>query len=265
VYLSRLLTRPFNRRRKRAKEETAMTTNEQRLSVEERELVAVGASIGAGCHPCVKYHIKAGTDAGLAGGRVLAAVTSAERVAAEAAERMHVHARAQLGAEPALPAEVSPLDDVLASFGAALAANDLANIERHLQAASELGVSRSQLREAIEVTQKVQQNAARIHVEKAERLLESTAAAVPSADHDGACADDCPCHADEEETAAAGIESATCATEASSEPSRSAFPPTGDCSSGLAHSTTYAAVFGERAEAPAPFEAMGRCCAMNDS
>ncbi len=243
-----------------------MTTNEQRLSVEQRELVAVGASIGAGCHPCVKYHIKAGTDAGLAGGRVLAAVTSAERVAAEAAERMHVHARAQLGAEPALPAEVSPLDDVLASFGAALAANDLANIERHLQAASKLGVSRSQLQEAIEVTQKVQQNAARIHVEKAERLLESTATAVPSADHDGACAD-------EEETAAAGIESATCATEASSEPSRSAFPtsdrssvpPTSDRASGPAHSTTYAAVSGERAEAAGPFKAMGRCCAMNDS
>ena len=242
-----------------------MTTNEQRLSVEQRELVAVGASIGAGCHPCVKYHIKAGTDAGLAGGRLLAAVTSAERVAAEAAERMHVHARAQLGAEPARPAEVSPLDDVLASFGAALAANDLANIERHLQSASELGISRSQLQEAIEVTQKVQQNAARIHVEKAERLLESTAAAVPSADDDGACADDCPCHADEEETAAAGIESETCATEASSEPSRSAFPPTGDCSSGLARSTTYAAVSGERAEAAGPFEAMGRCCAMHDS
>ncbi len=241
-----------------------MTTNEQRLSVEQRELVAVGASIGAGCHPCVKYHIRAGTDAGLARGRVLAAVTSAERVAAEAAERMHVHARAQLGAEPAQPAEVSPLDDVLASFGAALAANDLANIERHLQAASELGVSRSQLQEAIEVTQKVQQNAARIHVEKAERLLESTAAAVPSADHDGACADDCPCHADEEETAAAGIESATCATEASSEPSRSAFP-TSDRSSESARSTTYAAVSGERAEAAGPFKAMGRCCAMNDS
>src|SRR6266700_6932851 len=189
-----------------------MTTNEQRLSVEQRELVAVGASIGAGCHPCVKYHIKAGTDAGLAGGRVLAAVTSAERVAAEAAERMHAHARAQLGAEPARPAEVSPLDDVLASFGAALAANDLANIERHLQAASELGVSRSQLQEAIEVAQKVQQNAARIHVEKAERLLESTAAAVPSADDDGACADDCPCHADEDDTGVP-IESATCATE----------------------------------------------------
>ena len=70
-----------------------MATNEQRLSMEQRELVAVGASIGAGCHPCVKYHIKAGTDAGLAGGRLLAAVTSAERVAVEAAERMHVHAR----------------------------------------------------------------------------------------------------------------------------------------------------------------------------
>src|SRR6266511_5659990 len=80
----------------RAKEERTMA-DEQKLSEEQRELVAVGASVGAGCHPCVSYHVKAGAKAGLSGDRLLAAVTSAERVAAEAAERMAAHARSQLG------------------------------------------------------------------------------------------------------------------------------------------------------------------------
>jgi AhpD family alkylhydroperoxidase len=239
-----------------------MATNEQRLSTEQRELVAVGASIGAGCHPCVKYHIKAGTDAGLAGGRLLAAVTSAERVAVEAAERMRVHARAQLGAESTTPAAVSPLDDAFASFGAALAANDLANIGRHMQAASELGASRSQLQEALEVAQKVQENAARIHGREAERLLETSAPQAPSADDDGACADDCPCHADEDEATVAGVESETCATEASSDQSRSGFTPTSNRAARPARSTASVAV---SADAAGPFKEMGRCCAMHGS
>src|SRR6266702_4224418 len=92
-----LSARPFDRQHTSKGKEIAMTTDEQKLSEEQRELVAVGASVGAGCYPCVSYHIKAGAKAGLSGDRLLASVTSAERIAAEAAERMAAHARGQLG------------------------------------------------------------------------------------------------------------------------------------------------------------------------
>ncbi len=136
-----------------------MATEEQKLDGEQRELVAVAASVGAGCHPCVSYHVKAATKAGLTGGRLLGAVTSAERVAGEAVERMAVHARTELGTQATDPVAVSPLDD----------------------------------EEALEVAQNVQQNAARIHFEKAVCLLETSA---PPAAASGGCDDDCPCHAD---------------------------------------------------------------------
>jgi AhpD family alkylhydroperoxidase len=35
-----------------------MRTDEHKLSLHQRELVAVGASVGAGCHPCVSHHIR---------------------------------------------------------------------------------------------------------------------------------------------------------------------------------------------------------------
>ena len=172
-----------------------MAIDERKLNEEQKELVAVGASVGAGCHPCVSYHIKAGAKAGLAGDRLLAAVTSAERVAAEAGERMAAYARGQLGAEATAAAVGAPLDDALASFGAALGANDLANIERHMLAAAQLGASRTQLQEAIEMAQKVQENATRIHVREAEKLLEGSTLAAGVAEEDG-CDESCPCHTD---------------------------------------------------------------------
>ncbi len=150
--------------------------DEQKLSKEQWELVAVGASVGAGCHPCVSYHVKAGAKAGLSGDRLLAA---------------------------------------LASFGAALGANDLANIERHMLAAAQLGASRPQLQEAIEMAQKVQENATRIHVREAEKLLEGATLAAGSAE-EGECDDSCPCHTDDDAASVGATAAIGSAGEASS-------------------------------------------------
>src|SRR5512133_4143631 len=121
-----------------------MATQEQNLSVEQNELVAVGASVGAGCHPCVDHHLNAGAKVGLEGEQLLAAVTSAERVTAEAAVSMGDHVRVKLGPTVTAPALLSRLEQTLASLGAALGANDKQNIERELRNALELGASRHQ-------------------------------------------------------------------------------------------------------------------------
>ena len=171
---------------------------EQKLSLEQKELVAVAASVGAGCQPCVSHHLKAGAKAGLDGERLLAAVTSAERVSGEAAVAMGDHVRRKLGPNVTSPALLSRLEEALASLGAALGANEATNIERQLRAALELGASRAQLQQAIETARTVQESAARIHLREAERLLDSLAQSVTPAENEAESDDACGCGADTE-------------------------------------------------------------------
>jgi AhpD family alkylhydroperoxidase len=140
------------------------------LSSEQQELVALGASAGAGCQPCASHLLKAGAQAGLDDERMLAAVFSGERVAAEAAVAFGDHVRAALGPD-VVPALLPPIEEALASLGAALAANDARNIERHVRSAARLGASPQQLRHAVETACVVQEHAACIHRREAERLL----------------------------------------------------------------------------------------------
>ena len=176
-----------------------MNSQDQHLSAEQTELVAVGASVGAGCLPCVSHHLRAGMEAGLDGEQLLAAVASAERVSAEAAVAIGDHARAKLGPDVASLALPSRLEESLASLGAALGANDATNIERQLRTAADLGASRSQLQQAIDTAHNVQVNAARIHLREAERLLDAvpTTPTIATADthHQDA---GCNCAADDE-------------------------------------------------------------------
>ena len=175
-----------------------MTSQEQDLSAPQKELVAVGASVGAGCHPCVSHHLKAGAKAGLGDEQLLAAVASAERVAAEAAIAIGDHARARLAANVSSPALLSRLEETLASLGGALGANDAVNIERQLRAATELGASRSELQQAIDTAHNVQENAARIHLREAERLLDALTPATAAAQTDAESGEGCGCREDAE-------------------------------------------------------------------
>jgi AhpD family alkylhydroperoxidase len=236
--------------------------DEQKLSEEQRELVAVGASVGAGCHPCVSYHVKAGAKAGLSGDRLLAAVTSAERVAAEAAERMAAHARSQLGAEATAPVVRSPLDEALASFGAALGANDLANIERHMLAAAQLGASRTQLQAAIEMAQKVQENATRIHVREAEKLLEGSTLAAGVAAEEGECGDSCPCHTDDNAASVGATAAIGSAGEASSCGEESASGQASNHTAGVAGHMAKLVASAGAGDAAGLFAGMADCRAM---
>ena len=238
-----------------------MATNEPRLSAQQKELVAIGASVGTGCHPCLNYHLKAGATASLAGDRLLAAVTSAERVTAEAAEHMSVHARRQLGVEATAAAAAAPLEEELASFGAALGANDLANIERHMLAAVALGVSRAQLQEAIEVAEKVQQNAMRIHLHQAERLLERSAPAAAADQGEGE--DECGCQSEAEAAEAAPAASATArrpAGEASDAREGVASGQAGDRVASVVGSMAARLASPGAADAAGRFAAMADCC-----
>ncbi len=148
-----------------------MTESKGGLSPQAREFVAVGASVGAGCHPCVTHHLKAGTGVGLGAQALLAAITAAERVTADSSARMAQHARQQLPAASEGPGGTVRAA-TLAALGAAVAANSMPNIERYLAEAAQLDVSRDELADAVNVAHEVQQNAAGIHAQRTERLLD---------------------------------------------------------------------------------------------
>ena len=169
-----------------------MSTAEHELSQQEKELVGLGASVGAGCHPCVDYHLKAAKKAELDHDRLRTAITSAQLVAAQAAEDLARHLQRQLDVEDLTPGAAAALDTTLAALGAAIGANDRTNIERHMTAAAALGVTRPHLQQAIDVANAVQTNAAAIHLRAAQRILDELVPAqtpVPANSHEeqGAC------------------------------------------------------------------------------
>ncbi len=173
-----------------------MSTDEHGLSHQQKELAAIGASVGAGCHPCLDYHLSAAKKAELADDRVLMAITTAQQVAAQATQELARHVQRNLGAEDPGPAVPAVLDTELAAFAAAIGANDRTNIERHLNAAAALGASPLQLRQALEVAHTVQTNAAAIHLRAAQRLLEEVAAAqTPATGEPPGSGDGCGCDA----------------------------------------------------------------------
>lgn len=161
-----------------------MPTDAPRLSEEQRELVGIGASIGAGCHRCLDHHLKIAARTGLDADRVAAAAASAIRVSAIATDRLSAHVRTI--PDPANAGSATELDRELAAFGAAIGANDPEGIERHLHAAAALGLCGARLREAVDVAEKVQQNAGRLHVNEAKRLVAGVdAETAPTSEHTG--------------------------------------------------------------------------------
>lgn len=173
-----------------------MAETEEMLSLEQREVVAIAASVAVGCLPCASYHVQASRKAGLDEERMLAAVAEADRVVADSRERMAAHLVSELGPAANEASEGANLDRILAALGAAIGANSLPNIRRYLIRGMEAELGESRLAQAIRVAEGVQRAAAAGHVKETERLLGVLAAETPSADE--ICGSDCGCHSREE-------------------------------------------------------------------
>lgn len=120
-----------------------MAQSKSGLSPQAHDFVAVGASVGAGCHPCLTYHLTASTGAGTGAQELLAAIIAAERVTADASARMAQHARRHLPTQPESAAADGTADaGTLAALGAAVAANSVPNIRHYLAEGARLDVSR---------------------------------------------------------------------------------------------------------------------------
>jgi AhpD family alkylhydroperoxidase len=157
------------------------------LTQKEQELVAVGASIAAGCRPCTAYHVRAARAAGADEREIRQAVNDALDVRRSATESMARLAEKQLGDAPepdaACGSEKSLIGE-LVSVGAALAVNCVTNLETHLTAAWQLGATVRQIQTVLDIARAVKSMAGK----KAE------AAIAKVAEENQVCAGDCGCH-----------------------------------------------------------------------
>lgn len=148
------------------------------LEQKDKELVAIGASIGAGCGPCIDHHIPAGRDAGLTEAELTRAVEVAEATHQAAVQLLSRRSHQLLhSAEPQTGGPIQPppssRPDELVALGASIGGNCHPLLEQHIVGALRQGLIPSQVRSAIKMAQIVQQHAADITARKAEAAIEA--------------------------------------------------------------------------------------------
>jgi AhpD family alkylhydroperoxidase len=151
------------------------------LEQRDKELAAIGASIGANCRPCIEHHIRAGHDAGLSETELATAVATAAAVRHEAVEQFTARVEELLGRRDAAPRPApggeSSRDRELVALGASVGANAHALLRAHIAAAAETGLTSAQVEAALKMAEYVQHRAGEITAEKATQALEELDAA----------------------------------------------------------------------------------------
>ena len=150
------------------------------LEQRDKELAAIGASIGCNCRPCIEHHIPAGRDAGLSEAELVQAVATARAVRDEAIALLAPRVDELLGAD-SLTIDPSPVVDdsraqVLVSLGASIGANSHPLLEAQIAAALELGLSAAEIAAAGKMAGYVQQRASEMTADAATHALDELTA-----------------------------------------------------------------------------------------
>lgn len=157
---------------------------DERLSQKEKELIAIGASVAAGCVPCTQYHARVVRRAGASDAEIAGAVDAALRVRAEARGVMAQVASEALGmpAQAEAPQPAVPGERVaqLVTLAAAVAANCPALFERLAAACRAAGVTEPEIRLAVGLAQMTRAKATE-KTDEAARALAPAAAPAPAA------------------------------------------------------------------------------------
>jgi AhpD family alkylhydroperoxidase len=150
------------------------------LEQPDKELAAIGASIGCNCRPCIEHHIPAGREAGLSDADLAEAVATARTVRDDGIELLAPRIDELLGggsvpSAPASVAETSRLH-LLASLGASVGVNSHALIEREIAAALQFGLSPAEVAAAAKMASYVQNRASEMTADKAKHTLDQLSA-----------------------------------------------------------------------------------------
>jgi len=137
------------------------------LGVKEHELVAVSASVAAGCKPCTDYHLKAARTARLSDDEIRQAMIDAMSVRQNALELMKAYGLQLLGEAVDASGDngwESTRISELVAVAAAFAVNCTINLELHLAAAKALGIPDDEIDEVTKLARFIKGMAAS-HVE----------------------------------------------------------------------------------------------------
>jgi AhpD family alkylhydroperoxidase len=148
--------------------------SQKTLTDKQKELVAVGASIAAGCRPCTTHHVAAARATGAADDDIRAAVDTALAVRDSARNGMAAFADGLLGGTDSGDCggcrPPRPLLDELVSVAAACAVNSVADLETHLAHARSAGATEAQ----ISITLSIARVVRRVATEKIELALKDS-------------------------------------------------------------------------------------------
>src|SRR6266498_1128217 len=141
------------------------------LGQKEKELIALAASIAAGCQPCTAHHVKAAHGAGATETEISAAIDNALNVRISAtkimAEIAHGNPSDKCVIEPQI-GSLQQLINELVSIGASLACNSVNGLEYHLQRAKITGALDRQIQTALGIARAIKKEAE----EKSEAVVE---------------------------------------------------------------------------------------------
>ena len=134
------------------------------LELRDRERVAIGASIGSNCEPCITHHLAAGREAGLSQAELDTAVGSAHTVRHEAVELLAARIEELLGhggdgAKPAAIAQTSKAHELVA-LGVSVGVNSHPLLHAHIGSALDVGLEVHEVKSALKMAGYVQQHAA---------------------------------------------------------------------------------------------------------
>lgn len=149
------------------------------MTPKEKELVAIGISVAAGCKPCTDHHVAVARKARASDEAIRQAADNALVVRRYAADIMEAHALAHLGenreaAGFGFQGEPDRMT-ALVCIGAAFAVNCVASLEHHLAAAEQAGVPEDEVGQVTALAAFIKQRAAS-HVERLVGMAEDAAA-----------------------------------------------------------------------------------------
>ena len=134
------------------------------LTVKEKELVNIGASVATGCKPCTDYHFKKVRQAGATDEEIKDAITYAMLVRDSAKEIMENYGLQQMDSAK----EEGDLEYIegttrikeLVSVAAAYAVNCTTNLKRHMTAARAVGITEGEIEAVLHAASFIQGEAA---------------------------------------------------------------------------------------------------------
>lgn len=153
---------------------------EARLSQKEKELVAVGASVAAGCIPCTQYHMKEVRTAGATMEEITHAVDAALCVKGSTRGIMEKVAYDALGfpkeEQPSCCAGPTDRMKELVSIAAAVAVNCPANFHKHVAAGRTVGACDEEIQLVVGLAKMIRGKA----MEKVDEATKAIVASAPA-------------------------------------------------------------------------------------